>query len=76
MSSDDDDKRYDELPKGQHYKTKPKKLGAEDDSSEFEDVTDSEDEKHMKPVNKRNAPEDTRNRVYLQHYRETVEQEQ
>jgi len=47
------------------------------DSSDFEDVTSSESEEEVKkPANKRNAKEDPRNRVYLQHYRETVEAEQ
>ena len=47
------------------------------DSSEYEDVSSSEEsEEEKKPVNKRNVKEDPRNRVYLQHYRETVEAEQ
>lgn len=45
--------------------------------SDFEDVSsDEEEEKKARPVaNKRNAPEDPNNRVYLEHYRETVELE-
>ena len=56
----------------------PKKVGAADNDSDFEDVSssDEEEEKKQKPVNKRNAKEDPRNRLYLQHYRETVELEQ
>lgn len=44
-------------------------------------VTESEDEEEeqrakKKPMNKRNEKEDERNKMYLQHYRETVELEQ
>jgi hypothetical protein len=59
-----------------------KKLGtgkktetSDDESSEYEDIENSSEEEE-KIVVKRPKKEDPRNRVYLQHYRETVEAEQ
>jgi hypothetical protein len=47
-----------------------------DDSDGFVTESDSDEEDNPKRKNKRNQKEDPRNRLYLQHYRETVELEQ
>jgi hypothetical protein len=78
-SSDDDSEGgigQEESKKPPKKVTAVKKGKASEDSSEYEDVSSSDSEEEKKPVNKRNAKEDPRNRVYLQHYRETVEAEQ
>jgi len=49
---------------------KVRKQDSED--SNFEDVTDSDDDPVLSQLKyKRHEPEDPRNRLYLEHYRET-----
>lgn len=68
VESSEEDKGSDD---GIDY-SKVKKVAKMDDGSDFEDIS-SEEEPTQK---KRGGKEDPRNRMYLQHYRETVEYEQ
>lgn len=70
--SDDSDE---EVQPKKKYAVGRKPETSDDESSEYEDIEDSSEEEE-KGGKKRNQKEDPRNRVYLQHYRETVEAEQ
>jgi len=67
VESSEEDKNSDD---GIDY-SKVKKAAKMDDGSDFEDISSDEEPSS----NKRGGKEDPRNRMYLQHYRETVEYE-